>query len=167
MESTKFSLHAMNNKAADPRGITLIFSALAIALAIILFYVWFSTAQISRQQNAIDGNVAFIYFDNYLTQKAIENPELFEGNPDTLEKNLHNAFKQDFSLVYIWSDWGNTCVLREGKTACGFTIYLKQPTNTCQTGYERELIFEDYKTNNGRKIAKQPRIIKIKATICT
>lgn len=44
-----------NKKAGDPRAIVLIFSALAIALSIIIFYIWLGTSGVAKQQNTIDG----------------------------------------------------------------------------------------------------------------
>jgi len=154
-----------NKKAADPRAIVLIFSALAIALAIMIFYIWIGTSGVAKQQSNIDGNVIFYSLETYLSNEISNNPSIFEGEPQTIQTKLSEILIKK----YRGGVENIKCNKKTGKPPivdCTFKIKAKQDSEQCHKGYNTYFYLPQSTYNNGRYSPLPPQKIYLFAEVC-
>lgn len=158
-------LHDMTNKkAADPRAIVLIFSALAMALAIIIFYIWIGISGVAKQQSNIDGNIAFQSTETYLGEQISQNPSIFEGDVQSIAQKLAQTLAQKYEAVE-----GMKCNKKEGKPPiidCTFKVKAKKDSTNCKKGYNTYFYSVQSTYNQGRYLPLPPQKIYLFAEVC-
>lgn len=153
-----------NKKAADPRAIVLIFSALAMALAIIIFYIWLGISGVSKQQSSIDGNLAFQSMETFLSEQISQNPSIFEGEAQSIAQKLIQTLYQKYKKVE-----GMKCNKKEGKppiTDCTFKVKAKEDSENCKKGYNTYFYTTQSTYNQGRYTALPPQKIYLFGEVC-
>jgi|GEM_PF-4786168 len=152
-----------NKKAADPRAIVLIFAVLAMALAIIIFYIWIGVSGVAKQQNSIDGNVVFLALETYLTNEITQNPEIFDGSVETIRANLQKVLTEKYEVGSI------TCNKKIGAPPivdCTFKIKSKKDSKQCHPDFNTYFYLPQSTYNNGRYSALPPQKIYLFAEVC-
>jgi len=180
----------MNNKAGDPRGIILIFSALAIALSIMIFYIWIGVSGIAKEQSKIEGTTNFINLDRQLTKLMIEQPDIVyktsrfnieeecnrktnyqtieycqekADEANTPENIISEGLKSDYGYIFA------KCQKEQEKPIslrCELHLEKKKGAKNCQKGYYSNFYFTETYYNSGRYDARPPNKIYFSGGVC-
>jgi len=103
----------MTNKKAEVDAITLIFSSLAIALLILIFYIWLGVSGVEKQQNSINGGIQLYLFDEKIVQEIIMNSSKYDEGLIRPRKNLAVFLYKNFNKMNSWSEYTLSEKLRE------------------------------------------------------
>lgn len=160
-----------NKKAADPRAIVLIFSALAMALAIIIFYIWLGISGVEKQQSSINGRVGLIFFDNLLTDAIVENPSILRGTAGTVQTNLakliSSRYVQSKGAPIIGVPDDIKCqMLNTGPSVCSMTIRTTADASNCFT-YLRQVILPESRFVTAKSEPLPSKIINMNVRVCS
>jgi hypothetical protein len=153
-----------NKKAADPRAIVLIFAALAMALAIIIFYIWLGISGVAKQQSSIDSEIAFQSMETYLSEQVSQHPSIFEGEAQSIAQELTQTLSQKYDVVD-----GMKCNKKEGKPPiadCAFKVKAKKDSNNCKKDYNTYFYTVQLTYNEGRYVPLPPQKIYLFAEVC-
>lgn len=161
----------MINKKAEIDAISLIFSSLAIALLIIMFYVWLGTAAISKQQSSVNGRVGLIFFDNLLTDAIVENPSLLRGTAGTVQTNLakliSSKYVQSKGAPIIGVPDDIKCqMLNTGPSVCSMTVRTSTDASNCFT-YLRQVILPESRFVTAKSEPLPSKIINMNVRVCS
>lgn len=180
----------MNNKA-ETHLIILIFSVLAIALSIMIFYIWIGVSGITKEQSKIDASSNFITLNQQLTQIMIKNPEIVyksfrwkiedecnqktgyqyiehcqekSFNEDTVEKIITDGLKSNYEYVFV------KCAKEQEKPIkirCELHAEKKKDAKNCQKGYYSNFYLPETYYNSGGYEARPPNKIYFTGGVCT
>ncbi len=154
----------MTNKKAEVDAISLIFSSLAIALLIMIFYIWLGISGTAKQQSSIDGEIAFQSMETYLSEQISQNPSIFEGEPQSIQQKLTDVLKQKYDVVEV-----TNCNKKEGKPPivdCTFKVKAKTDSENCNKNFNTYFYTAQSTYNEGRYIPLPPQKIYLFSEVC-